>query len=115
MSSEISRMERCTGRFFRRVKILIPNSRRRLQFKMPQRRSLGPATPRKETEERSGRGRLASPPPSAGAAHNAVAETSRTVRAAERRFGVPPILAQPFTNEKCMENPPKSYESILRG
>src|SRR5260370_15244767 len=66
MSSEISRMERWTGMFFKREKIVKPKSRPKTQIRMTNRRRLWPsmAPQRKRTEERSGSLRLASPPAS---------------------------------------------------
>src|SRR6266404_5057148 len=59
-------MERCTGIFFKREKIVNPKIKPRIQIKMPQRSSLWPsmAPPRKRTEVRSGSLRFASPPAS---------------------------------------------------
>src|SRR6266481_1203360 len=62
----MSRIERCTGIFFRREKIVKPKSRPKTQIRMPHRSCFWPsrAPPRKRTEERSGSLRLASPPAS---------------------------------------------------
>src|ERR1700723_1308108 len=64
MSSEISRMERCTGRFLSRMKMTMPNARPKTQKSRPIMRRRCPSTPRKETVERSGSLRAASPPAS---------------------------------------------------
>src|ERR1035437_8944948 len=59
-------MERCTGRFFRRMKITMPKPRPKTQNRSPIISKLCPFTPRNETEERSGSFKAASPPSSAG-------------------------------------------------
>src|ERR1700686_4370650 len=66
MSSEISRMERCTGRFFNRMKMTMPKPRPKTQNTSPIINRRWPSRPRmNETEERSGSFKAASPPASA--------------------------------------------------
>src|ERR1700677_4176060 len=57
-------MERCTGRFFSRMKIAMPKPSPKTQNRSPIMSRLGPDRPRKKTQKRSGRFRAASPPAS---------------------------------------------------
>jgi hypothetical protein len=62
MSSLISNMERCTGSFFSPALMERPKARPASETTMPTARSDEPVIPRKDTDERSGSMRLASPP-----------------------------------------------------
>src|SRR5919198_5496506 len=68
MSSEISRIERCTARFFSWAEIVRPNARPASETTMPMASRALPDMPRNCTDERSGRTRFASPPPCSDAA-----------------------------------------------
>src|SRR5512142_2954284 len=67
MSSEISSIDRCTGRLFSRLEIVSPKMRPAADTAIPTRRSEEPLTPRNRTEPRSGRTSSASLARAAGA------------------------------------------------
>src|SRR5512138_1636189 len=76
MSSEISSIDRCTGRFLSRLEMVRPKTRPAADTAIPTRRSEEPLTPRNRTEPRSGRTSSASLARAAGA-------NSEAMRAAE--------------------------------
>ena len=57
-------MERCTGRFFSRMKMNMPKARPRTQKRSPIISRRWPSTPRNDTEDKSGSFSAASPPAS---------------------------------------------------
>src|ERR1700686_1082833 len=104
MSSEISRMVRCTGRFFSRMKMTMPKPRPKTQKRRPIIRRRWPSMPRKETDERSGSLRAASPPASSGWARAAEGSSMRVAKRAEIFANlVARSVADVFTNWRAMD------------
>src|SRR5512143_2180287 len=99
MSSEISRMARCTGSFLRCDDCTRPKTRPASDTRMPTARSDDPFTPMKVTLPRSGRTRLASPPPLGLARATDVNSVVRfmagmALRSRLRSLGSPPVRSR---------------------
>src|SRR6266481_3634932 len=93
-------MERCTGRFFSRMKMTMPKARPKAQNTSPIVSRRWPSMPRNETDERSGSFKAASPPSSVVDCASGCASAQPAVRRS-RVASVTAVFAKRlFTNQR---------------